>query len=71
MTPTAAGGPELGRANSGAKLLMVEDERNVAETLAERLRAAGFTDARAVPPSREYEQASRDFESLVMTARRP
>ncbi|HXY69864.1 MAG TPA: hypothetical protein VEH62_10480 [Gemmatimonadales bacterium] len=42
-----------------------------AETLAERLHAAGFTDARAVPPSREYEQASRDFESLVMTARRP
>ena len=42
-----------------------------AETLGERLRAAGFDDARAVAPSREYEQASRDFESLVMTARRP
>ena len=42
-----------------------------AETLAERLRAAGFADPRAVAPSREYEQAARDFESLVMTARRP
>jgi len=42
-----------------------------AETLGERLRAAGFADARAVAPSRDYEQASRDFESLVMTARRP
>jgi predicted SAM-dependent methyltransferase len=42
-----------------------------AETLGERLRAAGFEDARVVEPSRDYEQASRDFESLVMTARRP
>ncbi len=42
-----------------------------AETLGERLRAAGFDDPRVVAPSREYEQESRDFESLVMTARRP
>jgi len=42
-----------------------------AETLGERLRAAGFEQARAVPSSRDYEQESRDFESLVMTARRP
>jgi predicted SAM-dependent methyltransferase len=42
-----------------------------AETLADRLRAAGFEEPRVVPPSRDYEQASRDFESLVMTARRP
>jgi len=42
-----------------------------AETLGERMRAAGFEDARVVAPSRDYEQASRDFESLVMTARRP
>jgi predicted SAM-dependent methyltransferase len=42
-----------------------------AATLAARLRTAGFSDVRSVPPSRDYEQASRDFESLVMTARRP
>jgi predicted SAM-dependent methyltransferase len=42
-----------------------------AETLGERLRAAGFADPRVVASSRDYEQASRDFESLVMTARRP
>ena len=47
MTPAAAGGADLGRASSGAKLLMVEDERNVAETLAERLRSAGFQVVRA------------------------
>ncbi len=41
-----------------------------AETLGDRLRAAGFADPRVVPPSRDYEQQSRDFESLVMTARR-
>lgn len=42
-----------------------------AGTLAERLRAAGFDQPSVVAPSRDYEQASRDFESLVMTARRP
>ncbi len=42
-----------------------------AETLGERLRAAGFEEPRVVAPSRDYEQESRDFESLVMTARRP
>ena len=42
-----------------------------AETLAARLEAAGFEEPREVGPSRDYEQASRDFESLVMAARRP
>ena len=42
-----------------------------AETLADRLRAAGFDEPRVVPSSRSYEQESRDFESLVTTARRP
>jgi predicted SAM-dependent methyltransferase len=42
-----------------------------ADTLATRLKGAGFDDAQAVAPSRDYEQPSRDFESLVMTARRP
>ena len=42
-----------------------------AETLADRLAAAGFEEPKEVGPSRDYEQASRDFESLVMTARRP
>lgn len=42
-----------------------------AETLAARLMAAGFADAAVVPPSPEYEQPSRNFESLVMAARRP
>ncbi len=42
-----------------------------AETLAARLRSAGFDEVRAVEPSADYEQASRAFESLVMTARRP
>jgi len=41
-----------------------------AETLAARLRAAGFADAAVAAPSAEYEQPSRAFESLVMTARR-
>ena len=41
------------------------------ETLAARLREAGFREPRAVPPSRDYEQEARDFESLVMVARRP
>jgi predicted SAM-dependent methyltransferase len=42
-----------------------------ADTLAARLRAAGFEDAKAVAPASDYEQPSRNFESLVMTARRP
>jgi predicted SAM-dependent methyltransferase len=42
-----------------------------ADTLATRLRDAGFEEVKAVAPSSEYEQPSRDFESLVMTARRP
>jgi len=41
-----------------------------AETLEALLRAAGFDEVRATSPSREYEQASRDFESLVVTGRR-
>jgi two-component system, OmpR family, alkaline phosphatase synthesis response regulator PhoP len=47
MTGLASGSVDPGRAPSGVKLLMVEDERNVAETLAERLRAAGFQVVRA------------------------
>ena len=42
-----------------------------AETLEALLRTAGFDEVRATAPSREYEQASRDFESLVVTGRRP
>jgi predicted SAM-dependent methyltransferase len=42
-----------------------------ADTLADRLRAAGFEQPSVVAPSPDYEQPSRDFESLVMTARRP
>lgn len=41
------------------------------QTLAARLARAGFEDATVVAPSGEYEQPSRNFESLVMTARRP
>jgi predicted SAM-dependent methyltransferase len=42
-----------------------------AETLAARLGAAGFADPAVVASFPECEQPSRDFESLVMTARRP
>jgi predicted SAM-dependent methyltransferase len=42
-----------------------------AETLAARLEHAGFEDVKTVSCSSDYEQPSRDFESLVMTARRP
>ena len=42
-----------------------------AETLGARIRSAGFDEVRTVEPSPDYEQASRAFESLVMTARRP
>ncbi len=42
-----------------------------ADTLGMLLRDAGFDDVRTVASSPDYEQASRDFESLVMTARRP
>ncbi len=42
-----------------------------AETLAARLTGAGFADPEVVSPDHEYEQPLRDFESLVMTARRP
>ena len=41
------------------------------ETLARRLTDAGFADVAEVPVSRDLEQPSRDFETLVMTARRP
>ena len=47
MTPAAGSSTEAARVASGVKLLMVEDERNVAETLAERLRGAGFQVIRA------------------------
>ena len=47
MTPAAPSSTEVARAAGGAKLLMVEDERNVAETLAERLRGAGYQVVRA------------------------
>jgi predicted SAM-dependent methyltransferase len=42
-----------------------------ADTLATRLKRAGFADVKVVVPSSDYEQPSRDFESLVITARRP
>jgi predicted SAM-dependent methyltransferase len=42
-----------------------------AEALGALLRGAGFADVRTVASSPDYEQAPRDFESLVMTARRP
>ena len=42
-----------------------------ADTLAVRLRGAGFDDVKTVSAASDYEQPSRDFESLVMTARRP
>jgi predicted SAM-dependent methyltransferase len=42
-----------------------------ADTLGSLLRDAGFDDVRTVASSPDYEQASRDFESLVMTAQRP
>ena len=41
------------------------------DTLGTLLRDGGFDDVRRVEPSPDYEQPSRDFESLVMTARRP
>jgi predicted SAM-dependent methyltransferase len=41
-----------------------------AETLELLMRAAGFDVIRRVTPSPDYEQPSRDFESLVMTGRR-
>jgi DNA-binding response OmpR family regulator len=47
MTSTAGSSTDAARVASGVKLLMVEDERNVAETLAERLRSAGFQVIRA------------------------
>src|SRR5579883_3012580 len=47
MSPIAGAGADAVRSASGTKLLMVEDERNVAETLAERLRGAGFQVVRA------------------------
>ena len=42
-----------------------------ADTLGTLLRDAGFDDVQRVAPSPDYEQPARDFESLVMTARRP
>jgi predicted SAM-dependent methyltransferase len=42
-----------------------------AETLADRLVAAGFRDPAVVASSDEFEQAQRSFESLVMQAVRP
>ncbi len=41
-----------------------------AESLGALLTAAGFEEVRMVPSSPDYEQPSRDFESLVMTGRR-
>ena len=53
--------------SAGAHLLLVEDERNVGETLAERLRAAGFrvTLASSAARARQAWQAQTPHLSLV------
>jgi two-component system alkaline phosphatase synthesis response regulator PhoP len=53
--------------SAGAHLLLVEDERNVGETLAERLRAAGFrvTLASSAARARQAWQAQAPHLSLV------